>query len=143
MRHLITTRTRKILTISLFSIVFLHTALPTPIHASCYNWDNPGSLGEIIDCITSTTLIPAIQVIIATIAIIIVLITLYKTFTTLGSANSQKMQELPTRWIFTLLLIFIVAGGGTAILNIFLKLLGVGDINYWIDQFNQIINTLK
>ncbi len=88
-------------------------------------------------------MIPAIQIILFGIAFVLIIITVYKTVTTLGAANSQQMQELPTRWIYTIILIFVVAGAGSAILNFFLNLLGVGDLNYWIDQFNKIINELK
>ncbi len=120
---------------------------PSQAQAGCYNWDDPQSLGYLISCILgdnqgNSPLLHTIQVILIAITIGITVFTIYKTVTIWGSGNSQKMQELPNRIVYTLILILVVAGAGTAVLNLFLKLIGVGDLTYWIARFNESLSIL-
>ena len=97
-------------------------------------------LGTAIDCIAGNTFSIAAKVTVG-LAILFTLITIFKTIISQG--NAKAMEEIPTKWKHTILLVLLASGGG-AIINIAFKFLGFEPLNIlWQRTWGHLINLLN
>ncbi len=79
------------------------------------------------------------RTILVAIAIIFTLLLTYKMLT--NTTNSKIMEEIPTRWLYLLIFIVLIVGGGSA-LNIILKFFGFGGVDPWLQLISDLIDKL-
>ncbi len=78
------------------------------------------------------------QIILVAVAIIISMFLIYKT--AMNRENSSVLEELAHQWPYTLLLAFVVIGGGGFLLNLFLAFFGLGNVQFWLDALSTFVN---
>lgn len=72
--------------------------------------------------------------------LIIFMFLVYKTVT--NRENSTVLEELAKQWPYVILLAIVAIGGAGTILNILLKFLGFGDVDYWLTGLNNFLKNL-
>lgn len=110
--------------------------------APCVDIDPPPGgyidLGDYFSCAIPRAF-SVFKTILVAIAIIFTLLLTYKMLT--NTTNSKVMEEIPTRWLYLLIFVFLIVGGGTA-LNITLKFFGFGGVDPWLTIVSDVINAL-
>lgn len=130
-------------TILYTSLYFIPQLITKSSAANCNFWiedQNDLLVGDAVDCIASNAFSLMAKLAVG-LAILFTLFTIFKTFTSQG--NSKAMEEIPTKWKYTIILI-IAAGGGGAIISIILNFLGLPSFSTmwgqtW-DPFIQFLN---
>lgn len=113
--------------------------------ATCYYWEfGPGlsayyDLGEIIQC-TVQGIWGVLQIIFIAMALILVSYLIFRVVT--NRENSTVLQELSKQWMYVALLAVVAIGGAGTAINILLKFIGFGDVQYWLDALNQVLRDL-
>ena len=130
----------------LLGIVFLFNG-PLSIHASaaaapCIDLNPPAGgyidLGDYFTCALPRAF-SVFRTILVAIAIIFTLLLIYRMLT--NTTNSKIMEEIPTRWLYLLIFIVLIVGGGSA-LNIILKFFGFGGVDPWLKIVSDMIDKL-
>ena len=130
----------------LLGIVILFSwPLSTPAIATatpCVDLDPPPGgyidLGDYFNCAIPRAF-SVFRTILVAIAIIFTLLLIYKMLT--NTTNSKIMEEIPTRWLYLLIFIVLIVGGGSA-LNIILKFFGFGGVDPWLQIVSDMIDKL-
>lgn len=125
----------------LFLIIFLtHGVLVESSYAAtpCIDLDIAPDLGDYLDC-AIPRIFSAFRTILVAIAIIFTLLLTYRMLT--NTTNSKIMEEIPTRWLYLLIFVVLIVGGGSA-LNIILKFFGFGGVDTWLQIINNLIMKL-
>ena len=127
----------------LVGIFFLFTG-PLSIQANAASapcltdWDSSPDLGDYFTCAVPRAF-SVFRTILVAIAIIFTLLLTYKMLT--NTTNSKIMEEIPTRWLYLLIFIVLIVGGGSA-LNIILKFFGFGGVDPWLKIISDLIDSL-
>ncbi|PIR42952.1 hypothetical protein CO058_00015 [candidate division WWE3 bacterium CG_4_9_14_0_2_um_filter_35_11] len=95
-------------------------------------------LGDYLSC-AIPRVFSAFRTILVAIAIIFTLLLTYKMLT--NTSNSKVMEEIPTRWLYLMIFVILIVGGGSA-LNIILKFFGFGGVDTWIQILSDMIDKL-
>lgn len=131
----------------IYSLDFLILSLATKVHAqgelpagacSQYVWDNP-NLVEYLICALPNIFFVA-QMIGAAIAVGMTIYLIYYTARNLD--NPKALSELGMKWMWLFLFVLIVASGG-GIIFIPLTFLGFEGAEYWIGEFNSVLQRLS
>jgi hypothetical protein len=110
--------------------------------AGCtYSWDDADNtgFGNYLSCIIQNTW-STISLLLVAFAIGLAGFLIFKTAT--QADNEKAWEELPKRWLYLFLLAFIAIGAGGTIINIMLNVLGVGDVDYWLIQLNNLLGNI-
>ena len=102
------------------------------------DWDSSPDLGDYFTCAIPRAF-SVFRTILVAVAIIFTLLLTYKMLT--NTTNSKIMEEIPTRWLYLLIFIVLIVGGGSA-LNIILKFFGFGGVDPWLRIVSDLIDTL-
>ena len=129
----------------LLGIIFLFSGpLSTQAIAAtpCVGLDPPPGgyidLGDYFTCAIPRAF-SVFRTILVAIAIIFTLLLIYRMLT--NTTNSKIMEEIPTRWLYLLIFIVLIVGGGSA-LNIILKFFGFGGVDPWLKIISDLIDSL-
>lgn len=76
------------------------------------------------------------QKIFIAVALIMGMYLVFKTFT--NRENSKYLEELPSKWMYMVVFVFLAFGAGGTILNFVLKVFGFGSIDTWLGPLNGI-----
>jgi|688.fasta_scaffold00063_2 hypothetical protein len=123
---------------SVLSLLFSQPALAAT-NPGCYGslaGDAP-SLGKFLPCFLEQ-IWKFFQKIFVAVALIMGMLLVYKTFT--NRENSKVLEELPSKWMYLIIFVFLAFGAGGTILNFVFKLFGFGTLNSWIAPLNEIFS---
>lgn len=79
------------------------------------------------------------QKIFIALALIMGMYLVFKTFT--NRENSKALEELPSKWMYMVVFLFLAFGAGGTILNFILNLFGFGNIDAWLGPLNKTFAT--
>lgn len=119
-----------------FLLSFIVTR-PAFAAVSCYGTldGDPPKLGVFLPCFLEQTW-KFIQKIMVAIALIMGMFLVYKTFT--NRENPKALEEIPMRWMYMIVFIFLAFGAGGTLLNFVFKLFGFGTLNNFITPLNDL-----
>lgn len=125
------------------SLLFLgHLTLVSNAHAAgtpCItDWESSPDLGDYFTCAIPRAF-SVFKTILVAIAIIFTLLLTYRMLT--NTTNSKVMEEIPTRWLYLIIFLILIVGGGSA-LNIILKFFGFGGVDLWLKIISEMVDSL-
>lgn len=133
-------KTALIINLSLLSLFLITLVLPAHASACDYNWETLSDpIGDYVGCVIGEAF-KKVRAIVVAITIILTMFLIFKTVTSVG--KPKILEELPQKWLYLILLVILVFGGG-AIINITLKFFGFGNFATLVKPFDDFLNLLN
>lgn len=112
-------------------------ATPALAQQQCYDWTGePPALVTYLECVLPRVW-GIVQTIFVTIAVILAMYLIFKTVT--SRDNPDELAQLPSKWMYLIVLVLLAVGAGGTFLNIMLRFLGFGDFDTWLQIINDTL----